>query len=55
MSEREGYAALRTLIDACPGHGRSDACPILNALAEGDHAPLDCDLGIHDIDELTVC
>jgi DNA-binding transcriptional MerR regulator len=23
---------LRTLIDACPGHGRADACPILNAL-----------------------
>lgn len=26
---REG---LRTLVAACPGHGRADACPILNAL-----------------------
>lgn len=25
---------LRTLIDACPGHGRADACPILNSLTE---------------------
>jgi Zn(II)-responsive transcriptional regulator len=25
---------LRTLIRACPGHGRADACPILNALSE---------------------
>ena len=24
---------LRTLVAACPGHGRADACPILNALA----------------------
>jgi hypothetical protein len=24
--------ALRTLVAACPGHGRADACPILNAL-----------------------
>lgn len=23
---------LRTLVSACPGHGRADACPILNAL-----------------------
>lgn len=23
---------LNTLIQACPGHGRADACPILNAL-----------------------
>lgn len=27
-------AGLRTLIRACPGHGRSDACPILNALTQ---------------------
>jgi len=25
-------SGLRTLIAACPGHGRADACPILNAL-----------------------
>jgi MerR family transcriptional regulator, copper efflux regulator len=25
---------LRTLIKACPGHGRADDCPILNALSE---------------------
>lgn len=25
---------LSTLIDACPGHGRSEACPILNALTQ---------------------
>jgi DNA-binding transcriptional MerR regulator len=25
--------ALRVLIDACPGHGHAEACPILNALA----------------------
>jgi Zn(II)-responsive transcriptional regulator len=25
---------LRTLIEACPGHGRAEACPILNALNE---------------------
>ena len=25
---------LRTLITACPGHGRADACPILNALTQ---------------------
>jgi Zn(II)-responsive transcriptional regulator len=24
--------ALRTLVAACPGHGRADACPILDAL-----------------------
>jgi len=30
---REGLA---TLIAACPGHGRADACPILNALAGED-------------------
>jgi len=27
--------ALRELIAACPGHGRAEACPILNALQEG--------------------
>ena len=27
---------LRTLIAACPGHGRAEACPILNALGEGE-------------------
>lgn len=26
--------ALRTLINACPGHGQLDQCPILNALVE---------------------
>ncbi len=25
---------LNTLIQACPGHGRADACPILNALTQ---------------------
>lgn len=25
---------LRTLIEACPGHGRAEACPILHALAQ---------------------
>jgi len=25
---------LRTLISACPGHGRAEACPILNALTQ---------------------
>jgi MerR family transcriptional regulator, copper efflux regulator len=29
-------AGLRTLIKACPGHGRAEACPILNALNEED-------------------
>jgi Zn(II)-responsive transcriptional regulator len=28
---------LRAMIKACPGHGRADACPILNAL-NGDDA-----------------
>jgi MerR family copper efflux transcriptional regulator len=32
---REG---LRALVAACPGHGRSEACPILNALA-GEGSP----------------
>ena len=27
---------LRTLIAACPGHGRTDACPVLNALTQED-------------------
>ena len=27
-------AGLRTLVDACPGHGRAEACPILNALSD---------------------
>jgi Zn(II)-responsive transcriptional regulator len=27
---------LRTLIAACPGHGRAEACPILNALSQED-------------------
>jgi len=27
---------LRALVDACPGHGRAEACPILNALNEED-------------------
>jgi len=29
---------LHTLVAACPGHGRADACPILNALA-GEETP----------------
>ena len=32
---RDGLAAL---VGACPGHGRADACPILNALSEEDPA-----------------
>lgn len=28
--------SLRQLIAACPGHGRAEDCPILNALGEGD-------------------
>ncbi len=35
--ERIG-SGLRTLIQACPGHGRAEACPILNALSVGDVA-----------------
>lgn len=27
-------AGLRQLIDACPGHGRAESCPILNALTQ---------------------
>jgi Zn(II)-responsive transcriptional regulator len=30
-------AGLNTLIAACPGHGRAEACPILNALNEEDN------------------
>jgi len=33
---RRIQAGLRTLIKACPGHGRAEACPILNALNEED-------------------
>lgn len=29
-------AALDTLITACPGHGRAEACPILRALTQED-------------------
>lgn len=29
-------SGLRAMIKACPGHGRADACPILNALNEDD-------------------
>ncbi|MGH8505139.1 MAG: MerR family transcriptional regulator [Stenotrophobium sp.] len=29
---------LRTLIDACPGHGDADRCPIISALSQGKHA-----------------
>ncbi|HTL50527.1 MAG TPA: heavy metal-responsive transcriptional regulator [Steroidobacteraceae bacterium] len=28
--------SLRKLVDACPGHGRAEDCPILNALAGDD-------------------
>ncbi len=31
-------SGLRTLIAACPGHGRADACPILNALTYQESA-----------------
>jgi len=27
---------LQTLVKACPGHGRAEACPILNALTQED-------------------
>jgi MerR family transcriptional regulator, copper efflux regulator len=27
---------LRKLVAACPGHGRAEGCPILNALTQGD-------------------
>ncbi|WP_386071425.1 heavy metal-responsive transcriptional regulator [Tahibacter sp. UC22_41] len=29
---------LKTLIAACPGHGRAEACPILNALTQEESA-----------------
>ena len=29
-------AGLQTLIAGCPGHGRAEACPILNALTQED-------------------
>ena len=29
---------LHTLIAACPGHGRAEACPILNALTQEDRS-----------------
>lgn len=29
---------LRTLIAACPGHGRAEACPILNALGQQEES-----------------
>jgi len=29
-------AGLGSLIDACPGHGSAESCPILNALSEGE-------------------
>jgi MerR family copper efflux transcriptional regulator len=29
---------LRTLIRACPGHGRAEACPILQALSQEEEA-----------------
>ena len=29
---------LRKLIDACPGHGDLDACPIISALSQGKRA-----------------
>lgn len=31
-------AGLRVLVQACPGSGRAESCPILNALSEGDVA-----------------
>lgn len=31
-------AGLNTLIAACPGHGRAEACPILNALSNEESA-----------------
>jgi len=31
-------SGLKTLIAACPGHGRAEACPILNALTQ-DESP----------------
>jgi MerR family copper efflux transcriptional regulator len=31
-------SGLHTLIAACPGHGRAEACPILNALTQEDRS-----------------
>ena len=31
---RRIHNGLRTLVTACPGHGRAESCPILNALTE---------------------
>ena len=31
-------AGLQSLITACPGHGRAQACPILNALSQEEQA-----------------
>jgi len=31
-------SGLQTLIAACPGHGRAEACPILNALTQEESA-----------------
>jgi Zn(II)-responsive transcriptional regulator len=37
MAELERIGnGLRKLVTACPGHGRAEACPILNALNEED-------------------
>jgi Zn(II)-responsive transcriptional regulator len=37
MAELERIGnGLRKLVAACPGHGRAEACPILNALNEED-------------------
>lgn len=37
IAELERVArGLRTLVATCPGHGRAEACPILNALAGDD-------------------
>ena len=39
LAELEGIRdGLRALVAACPGHGRADACPILNALNREDSA-----------------
>jgi Zn(II)-responsive transcriptional regulator len=37
LSELERIrSGLRSLVAACPGHGRAESCPILNALNEED-------------------
>ena len=39
MAELERIrSGLNTLITGCPGHGRSEACPILNALSQEEQA-----------------